>query len=135
MGPETNRVGNGENDDEDDGGGGGWPNSADNSDDDSASQFYKPFEYVGNWMPSVDDERVEDEDEAYLMLTDETDIGTPETRLSKDARFLCEDAALAQTSMSTFNENLLSADRKRRGSVQITNQQLCDCCRKESNDI
>lgn len=62
-------------------------------------------------MPSVDDERVEDEDEAYLMLTDETDIGTPETRLSKDARFLCEDAALAQTSMSTFNENLLSADR------------------------
>ena len=61
-------------------------------------------------MLSVDDEGVEDEDEADLMSTDETDIGTPETRLSEDARFLCEDAALAQTTMSTFNENLLNAD-------------------------
>ena len=56
MGPENNRVGNGENDDEDDRGGGGCPNSADDNDDDSASWFYKPFKYARNWMLSVDDE-------------------------------------------------------------------------------
>lgn len=77
----------------------------DDNNDDSASWFYKPFTYDGNWMLSVHNEGVEDEDEADLMPTDETDIGTPESRLSEDARFLCEDAALAQTTMSTFNEN------------------------------
>ena len=93
IGPENNRVGNGENDDKDDGGGEGCPdNGADDNDDDNASWFYKPSKYAGNWMLSVDDEGVEDEDEADLMPTDETDIGTPETRLSEDARFLCEDA-------------------------------------------
>ena len=102
MGPENNRVGNGENDDEDDGGGGGCPDSADDNDGDSASWFYKPFKYAGNWMLSVDDEGVEDEDEADLMPTDETDIGTPETRLLAPG--------LAQTTMSAFNENLLNAD-------------------------
>ena len=110
MGPENNIVGNGDNDDEDDGGGGGCLISADDNDDDSASWFYKPFKYAGNWMLSVDDDGVEDEDEAGLMPTDETDIRIPETRLSQDARFLCEDPDLAQTTMSTFNENVLNAD-------------------------
>ena len=110
MGPENNRVGNGENDDGDDGGGGGGPDSADDNDDDSASWFYKLFKYAGNWMLSVDDEGVQGEDETDLMPTDETDIGTPETRLSEDARSLCEDAAFTQTTMSTFNESLLNTD-------------------------
>ena len=88
MGPENNKVRNGENDDEDDG---GCPDSDDDDDDDSAPWFYKPFKYAGNSMLSVDDEGVEDEDEADLMPTDKTDIGTPETRLSEDARLLCED--------------------------------------------
>ena len=61
-------------------------------------------------MLSVDDEGVKNEDEADLMPTDETDIGIPKTRLSEDARFLCEDPAVAQTTMSTFNENILNAD-------------------------
>ena len=59
-------------------------------------------------MLSVDDEEVNGEDE--LITTDETDIGTPETRLSEDARLLCEDPALGQMTMSTFHENLPNAD-------------------------
>ena len=105
VGPDNNRVGNGENDDEDDRDGGGCPDSANDNDNDSASWFYKKFKYAGNWMLSVDDEGLEDEDVADLVPTDETDIGIPETRLSEDARFICEDHALAQTTMSTFNEN------------------------------
>ena len=110
MGPENNIGGDGENGDEDDGGGGGCPISADDKDDDSASWFYKPFKCAGNWMLSLDDDGVEDEDEADLMPTDETDIEIPETRLSEDARFLCEGPALVQTTMSTFNQNVLNAD-------------------------
>lgn len=94
MGLENNRVGNGENDDEDDGGGGGCLDSVDDNDDDSVFWFYKLFKYVGNWMFSVDDEGVEDEDEVDLMLIDEIDIGIFEIRFLEDVRFLCEDVVL-----------------------------------------
>ena len=110
MGPENNRVGNEGDDDGDDGGGGCCPDSVDDNGD---SWFYKPFKYAGNWMLSVDDEEVNGEDETNLIATDETDIGTPETRLSEDARLLCEDPALGQ--MSTFNENLPNADLNAEG--------------------
>ena len=105
MGPENNRVGNEGDDDGDDEGGGCCPDSVDDNGD---SWFYKPFKYAGNWMLSVDDEEVNGEDE--LITTDETDIGTPETRLSEDARLLCEDPVLGQMTMSTFHENLPNAD-------------------------
>lgn len=59
-------------------------------------------------MLSVDEKEVNDEDE--LFTTDETDIDTPETRLSEDARLLCEDQALGQMTIPTFNENFPNAD-------------------------
>ena len=105
MGPENNRVGNEGDDDGDDEGGGCCPDSVDDNGD---SWFYKPFKYTGNWMLSVDEEEVNDEDE--LFTTDETDIDTPETRLSEDARLLCEDQALGQMTIPTFNENFPKAD-------------------------
>ena len=92
------------------GGGGCCPDSVD---DNGGSWFYKPFKYAGNWMLSVDDEEVNGEDEMNLIATDETDIGTPETRLSEDAMLLCEDPALGQ--MSTFKENLPNADLNAEG--------------------
>lgn len=105
MGPENNRVGNEGDDDGDDEGGGYCPDSVDDNGD---SWFYKPFKYTGNWMLSVDEEEVNDEDE--LFTTDETDIDTPETRLSEDARLLGEDQALGQMTIPTFNENFPNAD-------------------------
>ena len=40
---------------------------------------------------------------ADLMPTNKTDIGTPERRLSEDARFICEDPALAGFSHADVN--------------------------------
>lgn len=62
MGPENNRVGNEGDDDGDDEGGGCCP---DNVDDNGDSWFYKPFKYTGNWMLSVDEDEVHDEDELF----------------------------------------------------------------------
>ena len=80
MGPENKRVGNEGDDDGDDEGGGCCPDSVDDNGD---YWFYKPFKYTGNWMLSVDEEEVNDDE---LFTPDETDIDTPETRLSEDAR-------------------------------------------------
>lgn len=114
--------GNGEDNDSDDGGHSG-PNSDDDNSNDSASWFYKPFKYAGNWMLN---EGVEDEDEADPISTDETEIGTPEIRLSEDARLLCEDSAAQQTMMSTFTVNVLNADVNAEGAPKSTISS-CDC--------
>ena len=116
MGPANYRGGNGEDNDSDDGGDGG-PDSDDDNSDDSASWFYKPFKYAGNWMLN---EGVEDEDEADPISTDETEIGTPEIRLSEDARLLCEDSAVGQTMRSTFTENALNPDVNAEGAPKST---------------
>ena len=70
MGPQDNKLASGGDDDGDDGEDGGCPDSGDDNGDVSASWFYKPFKYVGNWMLSVDNEEVKDEDESEQISTD-----------------------------------------------------------------